>query len=286
MTKGNDAPHDTHEAPDGSVVHDAYDAYDQDAYDDASLAITLAALAEDGPPDLLDRILAQWVRVPGPVCDLFVASTHRGVAYVRTSIAVHDSPKEFAELFHREFTTPLVAAEQPPEGLLPALRSHRADRLRYDLSRLSAFEREVLLAVLAIPRGQVRHHAWVAHQVGRPRAVQEVGSALGHNPVPVLIPCHRVIRSDGTLGDHVFGPVTKRDLLNSEGVNIGEVYELGQRHIHYVGSDATGVVCFPTCPNARLITAPHRRGFRSVAEAEDSGYRTCQHCRPVTGEVE
>jgi methylated-DNA-[protein]-cysteine S-methyltransferase len=275
MTHGNDGTH-------GPA---AGTEYDQDAYDDASLAISLAALAEDGPPGLLARIVAQWARVPGPVVDLYVASTDRGIAYVRTTVAVHDSPRQFAELFHRRFARPLLPAQHPPAGLARALRAHSAAELGLDLDGLSAFEREVLLAVLTIPRGQVRPHAWVAHRIGRPRAVDAVGSALGDNPVPVLVPCHRVIRSDGSLGDHVFGPPVKRALLDAEGVNVGEVYELGRRRVHYLGSDATGVVCYPTCPHARLITAPHRQGFRSVEQAEGAGYRPCPHCGPVPEEV-
>lgn len=265
---------------------------DGDRYDDPddgpvtdTLAIDLAALATDAPTVLLDRITATWIRVPSVIGDLYVASTDLGIAYVRTSDAVHDDDQEFADLFHQRFTRPLMAARRPPAGLLPALHQHRANKLKFDLSRLSHFEREVLLAVMSIPRGQVRPYAWVAHRIGRPKAVRAVGSALGHNPVPVLIPCHRVIRSDGTVGDYVFGPVTKRDLLDAEGTNIGEVYELARDDIHYVGSDTTGIVCFPTCPNARRITTPHRHGFHSMTEARTAGYRPCQHCQPATPEV-
>ena len=279
----NDNHDDFSDFADFSDLTDSDDEFDHP--DDDPLTIDLAALATESPAVLLDRIVASWIRVPSAIGDLYVASTDLGIAYVRTSDAVHDDDTEFAELFHRRFTRPLVAATRPPTGLLPALHSHRAAKLRFDLSQLSHFEREVLLAVLAIPRGQVRPYAWVAQRIGRPKAVRAVGSALGHNPVPVLIPCHRVIRSDGTLGDYVFGPPTKRDLLDAEGTNIGEVYELARHDIHYVGSDTTGVVCFPTCPNARRITPTHRRGFHSMTAAADAGYRPCRHCQPAASEV-
>jgi methylated-DNA-[protein]-cysteine S-methyltransferase len=243
----------------------------------------LAALATDGPPGLLERIAASWVRVPGPVCDLYIASTDRGVVYVRTSDAVHDDDAEFATLFHHRFTRPLLHGVHPPAELLPALDADRPTGIRFDLDQLSAFEREVLLAVLTIPRGQVRPYTWVAHQIGLPAAVGAVDAVLVHNPVPVLIPCHRVIHTDGTLGDHVFGPLVKRALLDAEGTNLGEVYELAQHDVHYLASEATGVVCFPTCPNAR-DTSP-RHGFRSVARAGDAGYRPCPVCRPTPDEV-
>jgi O-6-methylguanine DNA methyltransferase len=190
---------------------------------DDILSEGLAALATNGPPGLLERIAASWVRMPGPTCDLYVASTDRGVVYVRTSDAVHDDATEFATLFHRRFTRPLRPAIRPPAELLTALHSDRLARIRFDMSQLSAFEREVLLAVLTIPRGQVRPYGWIAHRLGQRTTVQAVDIALRHNPIPVLIPCHRVIHADGTLGAHPLGPTTKRALLDAEGTSLDEV---------------------------------------------------------------
>lgn len=273
--RGMTTPHD-HTTDD--PADPAYPAFS--AAEDA-LIEELAALTADGPDNLFDRIAAHWVRVPGPVGELYVASTDHGIAYVRTSAAVHDDATEFTTEFRQRFSRPLLAGGRPPAGLLPALHAHRVGKLRFDLRQLSEFERAVLLAVLSIPRGQVRPYAWVASQIGKPRAVRAVGSALGRNPVPVLIPCHRVVRSDGSLGDYVFTPPVKRALLDGEGTNIGELYELGRHGVHYLASDTTGVVCFPTCPNARRITEAHRQGFRSMRHAEHAGYHPCQHCRPV-----
>ncbi len=88
-----------------------------------------------------------------------------------------------------------------------------------DLSSLSPFAREVLAACRAIPRGEVRTYAQLAAAVGRPRAARAVGSALRRNPVPLLIPCHRVLRGDGTIGQYnMGGPEVKRRLLELEGV--------------------------------------------------------------------
>jgi O-6-methylguanine DNA methyltransferase len=193
-------------------------------HQDDFLTAGLAALATKGPPGLLERIAASWVRVPGPVCDLYVASTDRGVVYVRTSDAVHDDEEEFATLFHHRFTRPLVAATDPPGDLLSALRDDRLERIRFDLSQLSAFEREVLLAVLTIPRGQVRPYGWIAHRVGHPATVHSVDIVLTHNPIPVLIPCHRVIHDNGTPGDYVFGQPMKRTLLAAEGTNLDQAH--------------------------------------------------------------
>ncbi|MFF5205573.1 methylated-DNA--[protein]-cysteine S-methyltransferase [Streptosporangium sp. NPDC000396] len=239
----------------------------------------LAALATDAPAGLLDRIAARWVRVPGPVGELLVAFTDQGIAYVRAG------EEDFASSFRQRFARPLLPSDRPPAGLLPALRSGRTAGLRFDLRGMSEFQQAVLRAAQAIPRGQVRPYSWIARLIGHPDAVRAVGSALGRNPVPVLIPCHRVIRADGAAGGYVFGTETKEALLNAEGVPLGEVRELARENVFYLGSDTTGIVCFPTCHNARRITSAHRHGFRSLPQAEAAGYRPCLHCRPGSTKV-
>lgn len=82
---------------------------------------------------------------------------------------------------------------------------------------LTKFEWSVLEAVMTIPFGETRSYQWVAEKVRRPKAVRAVGQALGKNPYPVLIPCHRVIRSDGKLGGFSGGVKKKKELLNLEG---------------------------------------------------------------------
>ncbi|MFG1709119.1 methylated-DNA--[protein]-cysteine S-methyltransferase [Nonomuraea sp. M3C6] len=238
----------------------------------------LAALAADAPDGLLDRIAARWVRVPGPIGELRVAFTDQGVAYVHTGDG-------FAAAFRKRFGRPLLPAARPPAGLLPALRTGRSSGVRLDLRGLSEFQRDVLNAARTIPRGEVRPYAWIAARIGRPKAVRAVGTALARNPVPLLIPCHRVTRSDGVVGDYVFGSAAKERLLLAEGADLGRVRELAGERVFYLASDTTGVVCFPTCHNARRITPGHRHGFRSIAQARAAGYRPCRTCRPAQGLV-
>lgn len=87
-------------------------------------------------------------------------------------------------------------------------------------------------------------------------------------------------RSDGSLGDYVFGARAKERLLRAEDVDVEEVTELARRGVRLVGSDTTGIVCYPTCADARRITPGHRHGFRDLAAARAAGYRPCLHCRP------
>lgn len=89
-------------------------------------------------------------------------------------------------------------------------------RLSLDLSRQTAFRRKVWEVTQSIPYGQTRSYGWVAQQIGQPHAARAVGQALGANPVPILIPCHRVVGSDGNLCGFGGGLDVKARLLELE----------------------------------------------------------------------
>jgi methylated-DNA-[protein]-cysteine S-methyltransferase len=89
-----------------------------------------------------------------------------------------------------------------------------ADKL--DLAGTTRFQQNVWLTVRSIPRGETRSYGWVASQLGLPKAARAVGQALGRNPVPIVIPCHRVISSDGKLGGFGGGVEIKNFLLQLE----------------------------------------------------------------------
>ena len=85
--------------------------------------------------------------------------------------------------------------------------------------RYTDFEKDVYRAVARIPRGEVRSYGWVARAAGKPGAARAVGNALNKNPYPGPIPCHRVIRSDGSIGGYAKGARAKRRLLEAECVD-------------------------------------------------------------------
>jgi methylated-DNA-[protein]-cysteine S-methyltransferase len=85
-----------------------------------------------------------------------------------------------------------------------------------DLSSGTLFQQKVWHALGGIPHGQTRSYAWVARKMGRPKAARAVGAACGANPVPIIIPCHRVIASDGSLGGFSGGLRWKKRLLGLE----------------------------------------------------------------------
>ncbi|MBN1526188.1 MAG: MGMT family protein [Candidatus Omnitrophica bacterium] len=89
-------------------------------------------------------------------------------------------------------------------------------------AKLSGFERAVYKAVARIPAGEVRSYAWVAARAGRPLAFRAVGNALNKNPFTGLVPCHRVIRSDGSLGGFARGAAAKKRMLKAEGLTLPE----------------------------------------------------------------
>jgi O-6-methylguanine DNA methyltransferase len=250
-----------------------------------SVTDALSGLAVPAPPGLGDRVFGSWLPAPSRLGEVFVAFTGDGVQFVRSAESVHGEAETFAEAYRDRFGRPLRPADRAPAGLLPALRGTPAASLALDLRDLSDFERDVLTATRRIPAGQTRPYGWIAREAGRPRAVRAVGSVLARNPVPLLVPCHRAVRADGRLGEYIFGPAPKEQLLRAEQVNLDEVAALARQGVHFVGSDTTGVVCFPTCPHARRITPTHRHGFPTMGAAAGAGYRPCRHCRPTAEAV-
>ena len=120
------------------------------------------------------------------------------------------------------------AAEGPPDDLLASLGG---DFQRYlggqpvnftgypiDLADRPPFHRRLLLAARRIPYGEVRTYGWLAKQAGRPRAARAAGQAMAANPLPLVIPCHRVIGAGGALTGFGGGLALKRALLQLEGI--------------------------------------------------------------------
>lgn len=249
--------------------------------DDDPVVQELAALAGPAPAGFAASVFARWVQVDGPVGALFVAFTDRGISHVCPTAWIGEEPERFLEHYRSRFGRPLLPASRAPAGLAAALRAGRGSGLRYDLRGVGRFDRLVLAKTLEIPRGEVRPYAWVAREIGHPAAVRAAGSALGRNRVPVLIPCHRVVRSDGDTGNYGFGPQLKVELLQAEEVNLDETRQLGRRGVHYLASDTTGVFCYPSCMHAGRIRPAHRVELADVVAATRAGYRPCRHCRPA-----
>ena len=215
----------------------------------------------------------------GPIT---VAHGRGGVSGVmRTS-----DPDVFEAWYRQAVGRPLHRADALPARLVAAVTDQvaglRRHRLRFDLGGRTDFERAVLGATQRIPRGQVRPYAWVAREIGHPAAVRAVGTALARNPVPYLIPCHRVVRSDGSVGEYGGGgPVAKRMVLRLEGVPAEELEARARGGERLLGCSSTGIYCYPTCHHARRVSRRRQHPFRSADAARRAGYRPCRVCRPL-----
>jgi O-6-methylguanine DNA methyltransferase len=254
---------------------------------DARLVKDLRGLGEVvAPPSLVPAVLVRTGLADGywqletTIGPAFAAWGPDGV----TALLLGDDGQGFERDYAARFDRRIVAAE-PPAPLADAvarrLAGDRSASVRFDLRSLTEFERAVLEKAREIPRGEVRPYGWVAKEIGRPAAVRAVGSALGRNPVPLLIPCHRVLRSDGRVGDYVFGTERKRALLDLEGARPDDLEAEARAGVRLHGSDTTKIYCYPTCRCARRMTDHHRVTFGSAAEATAAGYRPCKVCRPV-----
>jgi O-6-methylguanine DNA methyltransferase len=241
----------------------------------------------EAPSGLAGGILAElgladrYVPLETPLGRMFVAYNDRGISAVRYA----QTAVQFEQEFRLRFGRPVMAAGEAPTWLARALdkqiRGPGRLTLRFDLRGLSEFEQAVLLKALEIPRGEVRTYAWVAREIGRPKAVRAVGNVLAHNPIPLFIPCHRVVKSDGHLGRYsLIGDDSKREILAAEGLDPDALEVLAERGVRYTGSDTTRIFCFPTCRHARRTSEEHVRHFHSEAEALAAGYRPCKVCRP------
>ncbi len=241
------------------------------------------------PATLLPAVLRMtgladsYLPLETPVGTVFVAWNNRGI----TAVMLRPDAATFARDFAQQFQRRAIEADLPnASALRPALeatvRGERKAPMPFDLHQLTEFEQAVLRKALEIPRGQVRPYGWIAREIGHPRAVRAVGSALKHNPIPLLIPCHRVVLSDGQLGQYAMGGVgVKRALLQVEGAEPATLEALAHQHVQFIGGDSSDVFCFPTCRNARRIREQHRVTFSSARDAVASGYRPCKVCRPA-----
>ena len=162
----------------------------------------------------------RWSSFASPFGTLYVAVTSEGLAWLSWR---QPDPDACVEALESCFPGRCVIRD--PEAVADwrhQLEEYFAGErtsfdLDVDLAALSDFERSVLEAARRIPYGEVIPYAEVARRIRKPGASRAVGNALGHNPVAIVIPCHRVVRSDGSLGGYTGGLDYKRKLLAIEG---------------------------------------------------------------------
>jgi AraC family transcriptional regulator of adaptative response/methylated-DNA-[protein]-cysteine methyltransferase len=156
----------------------------------------------------------RWTTFDSPLGQMLIAATSRGIC----RLTFDDSEQSLRRLFPKaEIIRDAGSLKDLVEGALAAIeRPLAAPELPIDVAG-TAFQEKVWQELRKIPAGETRSYAEIAAAIGQPKAVRAVGTANGDNHVAVLIPCHRVIRSDGTLGGYAGGLNRKRKLLDAEG---------------------------------------------------------------------
>jgi len=190
--------------------------FDELDADDGALARLHQRLEHDADADgVLD---VAYRTIDTPVGTLLLAATTVGLIRVAYDIEDHDA-----------VLTRIAGAVSPRILRAPArldsvarqideyfAKRRTAFEVPVDLRLAEGFRRSVIEHLRAIGYGHRESYAAVAAAIGNPRAVRAVGTACAHNPLPVVIPCHRVVRSDGSTGQYVGGPVAKSTLLDLE----------------------------------------------------------------------
>lgn len=172
----------------------------------------------------------RYAQVSTPLGRLFIA--YRGK--VVCCVAIGSDDRGFERECAISFGVPPIRDPHLPADMAKHITDHLTGRRRFsgriDLSHLTPFQQRVLQYTRTIPVGEVRSYQWIARAIGAQGAARAVGTALSKNPVPFLIPCHRVIRSDGRLGEYTGGgPSMKAKLLAFEGVDLENLTRLRGR---------------------------------------------------------
>jgi methylated-DNA-[protein]-cysteine S-methyltransferase len=185
-------------------------------HDDELLAGLRARLAEQADDAALLDVA--FTTLDSPVGTLLLAATPRGLVRVAFDIEGHDA---VLDELGRRVSPRVLRAPARLDAVVRELEEYFAGRrhgfdLPVDLRLATGFRRQVLDRLREVPFGRTASYAALAQAAGSPRAVRAVGTACATNPVPLVVPCHRVVRSDGAIGSYRGGPAAKRTLLDLE----------------------------------------------------------------------
>jgi O-6-methylguanine DNA methyltransferase len=163
-------------------------------------------------------LIIGYLNIKTRMGDMWLGSTPRGLFWVQFGSVDSDALAGFfKDNDNITFTKGGSLIEQAGRELLRYLEGRqRRFSVRLDLAGASVFSRKVWRMTRKIPYGQVRSYAWIAERIGEPNSARAVGGALSKNPVPIFIPCHRVVGSHGELGGFSAGLNVKETLLAIE----------------------------------------------------------------------
>lgn len=153
-----------------------------------------------------------------PIGEIWIAGSKRGLIRIEFLIS---EDRFLSKLRRITIFNPIRDGSRFAEIRRMLEEYFRGDRVSFDISvdlRGTGFQKEVWWAISRIPYGRLSSYVRIAKEIGRPKAVRAVGNAVGANPLPIVIPCHRIIRADGGLGGYRGGRELKLYLLSLEGI--------------------------------------------------------------------
>lgn len=186
----------------------------------------LAGLRVDPPSDLHERTVLtvgaadRAATIDSPIGPVWVAWSTRGVTALSPMFEA-STFDEFRSIHRREAYEASTVSHELSDEISDALDTGDSSQVPVDMTGLGAFQQLVLAACSTIPVGEVRPYGWIAGEIHNPGSVRAVGTALAKNPIPLLVPCHRVVKADGSVGNYAFGAETKHRLLVREGALLG-----------------------------------------------------------------
>jgi len=218
-----------------------------------------------------------------PLGDLLVAISDRGIVlnhYVRDAADIAATIARLRPHFD------LVEDRAPARAVGEQVRRYLAGEItaldrKVDLTLAStAFHKKVLTALMAVPRGAVVSYQALGSAVGAANAPRAIGNAMHNNPVPVYVPCHRVIASGGGIGGYGGGIARKLRLLRAEGFAVSDDATRIARDAVW-GHRATRIYCKPGCRAAARANAAAVLLFANAQAAQQAGMRPCRICSPA-----
>jgi len=230
---------------------------------------------------LLRRPQARVGVTSSPLGRLLIAESDRGLAAIhflfmdgaeRTLAMLR---KKF-DLIENEASARRIGAEidRVFEGDFSAM-AHPVDLSLVE----SDFQRRAYASLRKVPPGAVITYHGLAATVGQPDSQRAIGNTMASNPIPIFVPCHRVIRSDGTIGNYGGGVDNKIKLLRAEGFEVGRDLRLPSRAV--MGHRRTGIFCRPGCSAARRADPTKMLIFADAKCAGHAGLRACKLCKPA-----
>jgi methylated-DNA-[protein]-cysteine S-methyltransferase len=222
---------------------------------------------------------------PSPLGPILIARSEEGVALVRYVADEADAVARLRRTPEIEVIEDGAELEPLHQQLIEYLGGQRT-RLPWSLDfRLarSGFSRDVLQVTAALPYGAVTSYGRIAKEIGRPSAVRAVAQALRWNPLPIVVPCHRVIGSTGSLTGYAGNRIgLKQRLLALEGVPMVAARRDVRiaRETMYALAEGESEYCLPTCGSLASLPLARLTLFGARERAEAAGLAPCTSCRP------